>query len=45
VVRAGARLVVNRGAAGPRRFDLLPSVARLTIAGGRAEVEIVPLPV
>jgi putative phosphoesterase len=41
VHRDGARLVVNPGAAGPRRFNLMPSVARLTIAGGRAEVEIV----
>ena len=45
VSRAGGRLVVNPGAAGPRRFDLAPSVARLTIAGGRAEVEVVPLAV
>ena len=37
------RLVVNPGAAGPRRFDLLPSVARLTIRDGRAEVEVVEL--
>jgi putative phosphoesterase len=37
------RLAVNPGAAGPRRFDLRPSVARLTIAGGRAEVEIISL--
>lgn len=43
VSRADGRLVVNPGAAGPRRFDLLPSVARLTIAGGRAEVELVGL--
>jgi uncharacterized protein len=43
VTRADDRLVVNPGAAGPRRFDLTPSVARLTIAGGRAEVELVPL--
>lgn len=43
ITRAGDRLVVNPGAAGPRRFDLEPSVARLTIAGGRAAVEIVPL--
>ncbi len=43
VTRAGGRLVVNPGAAGPRRFDLRPSVARLTIRGGRAEVEIVAL--
>jgi putative phosphoesterase len=40
VERHGARLVVNPGAAGPRRFDLKPSVARLTIANGRADVEI-----
>jgi len=43
VVRQGDRLAVNPGAAGPRRFDLQPSVARLTIAGGRADVEIVGL--
>ena len=43
VERKGNRLVINPGAAGPRRFDLHPSVARLTIAGGRAEVEIVTL--
>jgi uncharacterized protein len=43
VVRAGGRLVVNPGAAGPRRFKLEPGVARLTIEGGRAEVELVPL--
>jgi uncharacterized protein len=40
---ADNRLVVNPGAAGPRRFDLKPSCARLTIANERAEVEIVPL--
>lgn len=44
VAREGSRLVVNPGAAGPRRFDLLPSVARLTIVGGTAEAEIIPLP-
>jgi putative phosphoesterase len=43
VTRADARLVVNPGAAGARRFDLTPSVARLTIAHGRAEVEILGL--
>jgi putative phosphoesterase len=43
VARAEGRLVVNPGAAGARRFDLRPTVARLTIAGGRAEVELVPL--
>ena len=39
--RAGSRLVVNPGAAGPRRFNLRPSVARLTIIAGRADVELV----
>src|SRR5688572_27913186 len=35
VHRAGdGRLVVNPGAAGPARFELAPSVARLTIEGG-----------
>jgi putative phosphoesterase len=43
VERDGNRLVVNPGAAGPRRFDLQPSVARLTILGGRADAEIVTL--
>jgi putative phosphoesterase len=42
VVRApDGRLAVNPGAAGPRRFDLQPSVARLTIANGAADVEII----
>jgi putative phosphoesterase len=40
---AARRLAINPGAAGPRRFDLQPSVARLTIAGGSASVEIVTL--
>ncbi|MDO8500932.1 MAG: metallophosphoesterase family protein [Gemmatimonadaceae bacterium] len=43
VTRADGRLVINPGAAGARRFNLAPSVARLTIADGEAEVEIVPL--
>ena len=43
VAHADGRLVVNPGAAGPRRFKLEPSVARLTIANGGAEVELVPL--
>lgn len=41
VERAGPRLVVNPGAAGPRRFNLKPSVARLTVEKGRAEVELI----
>ena len=43
VTRADGRLVVNPGAAGARRFNLEPSVARLTIGNDRAEVEIVPI--
>jgi len=44
VVRsADGRLAVNPGAAGPRRFDLQPSVALLRIDHGRAEVEIISL--
>ncbi len=37
------RLVVNPGAAGARRFQLVPSCARLTIADDRADVEIISL--
>ena len=44
IERVGGRLVVNPGAAGPRRFDLEPSVAILTIADGHAEAALVPLP-
>ena len=52
VVRENGRLAMNPGAAGPRRFNLSPSVARLTIhaaapgsaAGApRVEVEIISL--
>jgi len=43
VTEVDGRLIVNPGAAGARRFDLLPSVARLTIAAGVAAVELVPL--
>jgi uncharacterized protein len=43
VTRVGERLVVNPGAAGPRRFDLVPSVARLTIGAAGPLVELVPL--
>jgi putative phosphoesterase len=41
VQRPGRQLVVNPGAAGPRRFNLKPSVARLTIVNGRADAAIV----
>jgi hypothetical protein len=43
ITRAEGRLVINPGAAGPRRFSLMPSVARLVIEGGRADVELVTL--
>lgn len=43
VAQVDGRLVVNPGAAGAKRFKLEPSVARLTIAEGRAVVEIVDL--
>ena len=41
IERSGQRLVVNPGAAGPRRFDLKPSVARMTIEEGHADVQLV----
>lgn len=41
IERDGARIVVNPGAAGPRRFDVQPSVAILDVAGGKADVRIV----
>ena len=44
VSRLGNQLFVNPGAAGPKRFDITPSVARLTIERGKAEVEIVDIP-
>lgn len=41
--RQGARLVVNPGAAGPKRFNLKPSVAILRIENGRADAELLTL--
>lgn len=43
VHRAGARVVVNPGAAGPKRFDVVPSVGLLHLGPGTAEVEIIPI--
>ena len=43
VAQADGRWVVNPGAAGPRRFDLKPSVARLTLDAGKISVELVEL--
>jgi putative phosphoesterase len=45
VHRAGARIAINPGAAGPRRFDIKPSVAVMRIEGGNVAVEIVELDV
>lgn len=41
--RQGDRLVINPGAAGPRRFDLVPSVVRMTVRDGEVETELVAL--
>jgi uncharacterized protein len=43
LTNADGRWVVNPGAAGPRRFDLMPSVARMTIRDRHVEIEIVNL--
>lgn len=43
VARADTRWVVNPGAAGPRRFDILPSVARMTIRDSAVDVVLVEL--
>lgn len=43
ITRAEGRLVVNPGAAGPRRFDIEPSVALLTIVGESVDAKFVPL--
>jgi uncharacterized protein len=43
IKRAGQRLVINPGAAGPRRFSLMPSVGRLVINDGRVDAELVTL--
>jgi putative phosphoesterase len=37
----GHRLVINPGAAGPRRFDVKPSVAVLTLDNGRADARLI----
>ena len=41
IERSGTRLVINPGAAGPRRFDLKPSVARLTLERGTADAQLI----
>jgi putative phosphoesterase len=44
VTRVDGRIIVNPGAAGPRRFNLEASVALLTVKNGKSKVEIVSLP-
>jgi putative phosphoesterase len=43
VTQAEGRWVVNPGAAGPRRFDLKPSLARMTIQDGSVMIEVIDL--
>ena len=43
VTRFEGRVFVNPGSAGPKRFNLSPSVGKLTIVNGSAEVEIIDL--
>ena len=43
IERQGDRVVINPGAAGARRFNLLPSVGLLRIDAGRIDVELVSL--
>jgi putative phosphoesterase len=38
---ARGRLAINPGAAGPKRFDIQPSVARLTIVDRQIEIEFI----
>ena len=41
IERAGTRLVVNPGAAGPRRFNVRPSVAILEVTTTTLDAQIV----
>lgn len=43
IVQAARRTVINPGAAGPQRFKLVPSVARMRIYNRQVEVRIIPL--
>jgi putative phosphoesterase len=43
ITRVGDQLVINPGAAGPRRFKLVPSVARLRVRDRSVEAEIIDL--
>jgi putative phosphoesterase len=41
--RSRTRIAINPGAAGPRRFDIEPTVARLTVTGTNVHLEFVSL--
>jgi putative phosphoesterase len=43
IAKVGDQLVINPGAAGPRRADVSPTVARLTIENGVATAELVKI--
>jgi uncharacterized protein len=43
VTELDGRLFVNPGAAGPKRFNLKPSVAKLTIEQGKTHVELIDI--
>jgi putative phosphoesterase len=43
VFEADGRMVVNPGSAGPRRFDLSPSVAVMTIDAGTVTAELIDI--
>lgn len=43
IVQIDGKLIINPGAAGARRFNLRPSVARLMISNGTASAQIIEL--
>jgi putative phosphoesterase len=45
IEQAGAVLRLNPGSAGPRRFNLPVTVARITVRQGRASARLIPLDV
>jgi uncharacterized protein len=45
ITTVDGRWVVNPGAAGARRFDLVPSVARMTISDHAVEIQLIDLAV
>ena len=44
IVQDGGVLRLNPGSAGPRRFNLPVTVARLTLRAGRASARLIDLP-